>query len=76
MSFPVLRTLTAFPGLASAAQPGRPVAHRRSLLFRVRQQLCGIRTGHDLIRRAEPGRLRLVCRDCLYETTGWETGRR
>lgn len=65
--------LRTFP--LSSASPLPVSGHRRSLLLVLQQRVCGAKTGHDLMRRVENRRLRLVCRHCLYETPGWETGR-
>ena len=37
---------------------------------RLSQLVCGL-GGHELLLRAEPGRLSLKCMNCLYETPGW-----
>ena len=51
------------------ARPSRTVA---SLLTRVQHALCGLRTGHDLIRGIDGRRMYLICRHCFHETPGIE----
>ena len=71
MSQLVLRYLA--PSFLSAARP-IDAASRPSLLLRVQQRLCAATRGHELMLSPEEGRLRLVCRECLYQTKGWKTG--
>jgi hypothetical protein len=41
-----------------------------NLSSRLSQLFCGL-GGHELLLRAEPGRLSLKCMNCMYETPGW-----
>jgi len=43
-----------------------------SLITRVQHALCGLRTGHDLIRGIDGRRMYLICRHCFHETPGIE----
>jgi hypothetical protein len=40
------------------------------LMARLQRFVCGL-GGHDLLLSVEPGRLRLRCMSCPYETPGW-----
>lgn len=73
MSHLVLRYLA--PSFLPAVRPTGPATSRPSVLLRVQQRVCAATRGHELMRSAHEGRLRLVCRECLYETKGVQTGK-
>jgi hypothetical protein len=50
----------------------RPAHTLSSLVTRVQHALCGLRTGHDLIRGIDGRRMYLICRHCFHETPGIE----
>jgi hypothetical protein len=71
---PNMRTqVLTFPirGNASSGQLLRIV---RVVVWHMRQTICALSRGHEMVRQFEPDRLSLRCLHCGFESPGWTLG--